>query len=62
MKTISPYEALQENEYAVVTCKRPLHVYGLYPSEDEARRICHDLNVRYEDKYEVCAIDFGGAA
>lgn len=62
MKTISPYEALRENEYVVATKSKPRHIYGLYPTEDEARRICHDLNVRYDDAYEVCAIDFGGAA
>ena len=61
MRTISPYEALQENEYVVATVKKPRHIYGLYATEDEARRICHDLNVRYDDAYEVCAIDFGGA-
>ena len=38
MKTISPYEALQENEYVVATVKKPRHIYGLYPTEDEARR------------------------
>lgn len=62
MKTISPYEALQENEYVVATKANPRHVYGLYPTKDIAERICHDLNVRYDDAYEVCAIDFGGAA
>ena len=43
MRTISPYEALQENEYVVATVKKPRHIYGLYATEDEARRICHDL-------------------
>lgn len=60
MKTISPYEALRENEYVVTTCKKPRHIYDLYPDEDEARRICNDLNKRYGQKYEVRAIDFGG--
>lgn len=62
MKTISPYEALQENEYVVVKRKKPRHVYGLYPTKDIACRICNDLNKRYDDAYEVRAIDFGGAA
>ena len=60
MKTISPYEALQGNEYVIATKGRPRHVYGLYPTEDIARRICADLNRRYDDAYEVRAIDFGG--
>jgi len=62
MRTISPYEALHENEYVVATKRKPRHIYGLYATEDEARRICSDLNKRYDEKYEVCAIDFGGAA
>ena len=62
MKTISPYEALRCNEYAVVTRDRPRNVYGLYSTKDVAERICNDLNKRYGDVYEACAIDFGGAA
>ena len=62
MRTISPYEALQENEYVVATKTKPRHVYGLYPTKDIAKRICNDLNKRYGDKYEACAIDFVGAA
>ena len=62
MRTISPYEALRGNEYAVATKDRPRSVYGLYPTKDVACRICRDLNKRYGDKYEVAAIDFGGAA
>ena len=61
MRTISPYEALRENEYVVVTREVPRHVYGLYPTKDIACRICNDLNRRYDDSYEVCAIDFGGS-
>lgn len=61
MKTISPYEALRENEYVVATKSKPRRIYGLYATEDEARRICHDLNKRYDQKYEVCAIGFGSA-
>lgn len=61
MTTITPYEALQENGYAVVTRAKPRHVYGLYPSKDIACRICNDLNRRYDDSYEVAAIDFGEA-
>ena len=61
MKTISPYEALRGNEYAVATKDRPRHVYGLYPTKDIACRICNDLNRRYGDTYEVAAIDFDSA-
>jgi len=62
MKTISPYEALRGNEYAVATKDEPRSIYGLYPTKDIAERICNDLNKRYGDRYEACAIDFGGAA
>lgn len=60
MRVISPYQALRENQYAVVTRTEPVTVYDLYNTEDTARRICRDLNKRYADAYEVAAIDFGG--
>ena len=62
MTTITSYQALRENEFAVVTRNEPRHVYDLYPSKDIACRICNDLNRRYGDMYEVAAIDFGETA
>lgn len=60
MRTITPIQALQGNQYAVVG--RDGHVYGLYPDKDMACRICHDLVCRYgEDSYHAAAIDFGEA-
>jgi len=56
MVTISAYEALRESSWAIVTRKEPRHVYGLYPDEDTASRICADLNRRYDGAYEVASI------
>ena len=60
MITITPQQALRNNQYAVVTRDEPRHVYDLYPTKDVACRICNDLNRRYGDRYAVAAIDFGG--
>lgn len=61
MTTITPYEALRENKFAVVTRSKPRHIYDLYPTKDIACRICNDLNRRYGDFYEVATIDFSNA-
>lgn len=53
MLVISPEEALNGREYAVVTINdTPRRVYDLYPDEEIARRICDDLNVRYREYRE----------
>lgn len=58
MRTITPTQALHGNQYAIVG--KDGNIYGLYPTKDEAFRICHDLVVRYgEDSYYAAAIDFG---
>ena len=57
MITISAAEALRENKFAIVTKSTPRHVYDLYSSEDEATRICADLNKHYDDSYDVAIVD-----
>jgi len=58
MRTISPKEALNNETYIIVTVRNPVRVYGRYSSEDEANRICEDLNARYNNGYEVATVDF----
>ena len=58
MRTITPTQALEGKQYAIVA--RDSHVYDLYETKDEACRICQDLVARYgEDSYYAAAIDFG---
>lgn len=61
MRTITARQALRERGYAVVTKGEPCHVYDLYRDQDVAERICHDLNARYGEMYEVAFVDFCGA-
>lgn len=47
MNAISPIDALGDRKWVIGTIKEPRKIYGLYKTEDEANRICNDLNLRY---------------
>jgi len=59
MNTITPKEALQGREYAIVEAKSG-QIYDLYRDADTAERIADDLNARYGDgTYHAAKVDFG---